>query len=57
MLTGFAAGIYVGTFYDCKPTIILVEQMIKDKFPRERRENASDKKKAKKDDKPPGTWF
>ena len=54
LLTGFAAGIYVGTYYDCKPTIILVRQMIKDKFPEERKFG-----KDKKDDNknPPKTWF
>ena len=58
MLTGFAAGIYVGTYYDCKPTILLVRQMVKDKFPRERLENASKKEKKKKDDNyPPNSWF
>ncbi len=52
LVTGFAAGIYVGTYYDCKPTIILVRQMIKDKFPEERKEN-----KGGKPPKPPKTWF
>lgn len=59
LVTGFAAGIYVGTYYDCKPTILLVEQMVKDKFPKERLENALEKaqEKKKNDDKPPRTWF
>ena len=58
VLTGFAAGIYVGTYYDCKPTILLVHQMVKDKFPKERIENASKKEKKKKDDNhPPNSWF
>lgn len=55
LVTGFAAGIYVGTYYDCKPTIILVRQMIKDKFPEERKFGKKDKKDDNK--KPPKTWF
>ena len=54
LLTGFAAGIYVGTYYDCKPTILLVRQMVKDKFPEERKFG---KKKKDDDGKPPKTWF
>ena len=54
ILTGFAAGIYVGTYYDCKPTILLVHQMVKDKFPKERLEK---KTKKKEEGKPPNTWF
>ena len=59
LLTGFAAGVYVGTYYDCKPTIILVEKMLKEKFPKERLEGASknDSKKEKKDNYPPNSWF
>tara|TARA_B100001559_G_C16444828_1_gene596232 strand:- start:259 stop:438 length:180 start_codon:yes stop_codon:yes gene_type:complete len=56
ILTGFAAGVYVGTYYDCKPTILLVQQMVKDKFPKERLDSAS-KKDKKKDDPPPKSWF
>jgi len=56
ILTGFAAGVYVGTYYDCKPTILLVQQMVKDKFPKERLDSAS-KKDEKKDDPPPKSWF
>jgi hypothetical protein len=63
VLTGFAAGIYVGTYYDCKPTLILVKNMIKDKFPEERREKertkeeTTKKKEDEKPPKPPKTWF
>ncbi len=57
IITGFAVGIYVGTYYDCKPTMLLVQQIIKDKFPRERLDNALEKKKEKKNYKPPNTWF
>lgn len=56
ILTGFAAGVYVGTYYDCKPTILLVQQMVKDKIPKERLDSAS-KKDKKKDDSPPNSWF
>ena len=57
LLTGFAAGVYVGTYYDCKPTILLVQQMVKDKFPKERFDDALKKEKEKKNEKPPKTWF
>ena len=56
ILTGFAAGVYVGTYYDCKPTILLVKQMVKDKIPKERLDSVS-KKDKKKDDPPPNSWF
>ena len=56
ILTGFAAGVYVGTYYDCKPTILLVKQMVKDKIPKERLDSVS-KKDKKKDDPPPKSWF
>ena len=55
LVTGFAAGIYVGTYYDYKPTIILVRQMIKDKFPEERKDNKN--VKPPKPPTPPKTWF
>ena len=59
IISGFAAGIYVGTYYDCKPTLRLVQQIVKDKFPKERLENALEKETNKKKDnkKPPNTWF
>tara|TARA_B110000008_G_scaffold279648_2_gene327710 strand:+ start:2576 stop:2752 length:177 start_codon:yes stop_codon:yes gene_type:complete len=55
IVTGFAAGIYVGTYYDCKPTILLVRQMIKDKFPEERKDNKNGK--PPKPPIPPKSWF
>jgi len=36
VMLGFAAGIYVGTFYECKPTILMVKELVKDKFPEEK---------------------
>ena len=33
MMVGFAAGIYVGTYYNCKPTIVMIREMVKDKIP------------------------
>ena len=32
-LLGFASGIYVGTYYDCKPTLINIEKNIRDYMP------------------------
>ena len=31
MMVGFAAGVYVGTYYNCKPTIVMIREMVKDK--------------------------
>jgi hypothetical protein len=33
MMVGFAAGVYVGTYYNCKPTIVMIREMVKDKIP------------------------
>ena len=35
LLTGFAAGIYVGTYYDCKPTIAFISNVIKTSIPKD----------------------
>ena len=32
-ILGFAAGVYVGTMYECKPMLDRVTEMIKDNFP------------------------
>lgn len=32
-MVGFAAGVYVGTYYNCKPTIVMIREMVKDKIP------------------------
>ena len=37
MMLGFAAGVYVGTYYDCKPTIKIIHTMVKDKIPKEKK--------------------
>ena len=42
-ILGFCSGIYVGTYYDCKPSITKIEYFIEKYIP---------KKKAKKK-----TWF
>jgi len=46
-LCGFGAGVYVGTIYDCKPTMAFVKNCIKNFVP----EDAIPKKKADDDDK------
>ena len=33
MMVGFAAGVYVGTYYNCKPTIIMIQEMVKERLP------------------------
>lgn len=35
-MLGFAAGIYVGTFYECKPTIKMIKSLVIDKMPEEK---------------------
>jgi len=39
ILVGFSAGIYVGTYYDCKPMIYRASECIKNWKPEERPEN------------------
>jgi len=34
-LCGFGAGVYVGTVYDCKPSLIFVRKCIKNFIPEE----------------------
>jgi hypothetical protein len=53
-LCGFGAGIYVGTYFECKPTIEKVIFMVKTSLPEKKEEEKIDKKK----DKPPSSsWF
>ncbi len=37
VMVGFAAGVYVGTYYNCKPTIVMIREMVKDKMPEEKK--------------------
>jgi len=39
---GFVAGVYVGTKYDCKPTIDYLSKMIEDNMPKEKGQNKND---------------
>jgi len=34
-LMGFSAGIYVGTVYDCKPTVEFISKCIKNNIPQD----------------------
>ena len=34
VIVGFIAGVYVGTWYDCKPTLERITSMIRDNFPK-----------------------
>ena len=36
---GFVAGVYVGTKYDCKPTMDYLSKMIEDNMPKEKGQN------------------
>jgi len=36
VLLGFSAGVYVGTYYNCKPYIKQIHFLIKDKLPEEK---------------------
>jgi ABC-type phosphate transport system permease subunit len=36
VMIGFAAGVYVGTYYECKPAIKMIKAMVEDKFPEEK---------------------
>lgn len=38
-LVGFASGVYVGTYYNCKPLIIELEKKIKDIIPDKKNKN------------------
>ena len=35
LLLGFGAGVYVGTNYDCKPTVTYISSCIKKNIPKE----------------------
>lgn len=35
ILLGFGTGIYVGTIYDCKPTVMFIKDCIKNNIPDE----------------------
>jgi hypothetical protein len=45
-LCGFGAGIYAGTFYNCKPCLKTISTFIKENMPeKDTKENNSEKKK------------
>jgi|TARA_B110000967_G_C18333921_1_gene293375 hypothetical protein len=35
LILGFGAGVYVGTSYDCKPTVSFISDCIKNNVPKE----------------------
>ena len=35
-LFSFSAGIYVGTYFDCKPTIDKISEFVKENMPKEK---------------------
>jgi hypothetical protein len=38
-LAGFASGVYVGTYYNCKPIICEIEKKVRDYMPNEKNKN------------------
>ncbi len=36
-LLGFSSGIYVGTYYECKPILNNIKEIIKDYFPEKKK--------------------
>lgn len=32
-IAGFGIGVYIGTYYECKPVIIRIKKFVKDNFP------------------------
>ena len=37
-ISGFGLGIYVGSYYDCKPVINTLSVIVKENFPKERKD-------------------
>ncbi len=35
-LLGFSSGIYIGTYYECKPIVKKIKKIIQDNFPEEK---------------------
>lgn len=35
-LTGFIAGVYIGTYYNCEPKIVMIKKIIKENIPNEK---------------------
>jgi hypothetical protein len=44
-LMGFGAGVYVGTSYDCKPTVSFITNFIKNNVPKDALPKKKDDKK------------
>ena len=38
-LAGFASGVYVGTYYNCKPIILEIEKKVREYMPDEKNKN------------------
>jgi len=43
-LTGFGIGVYVGTFYDCRPAIRAVRVILKENMPEEKKQEQPEEK-------------
>lgn len=42
VIVGFGIGVYVGTYYDCKPSIKYIRKLVKDNCPNPRPSDGSD---------------
>lgn len=47
LLLGFGSGVYVGTYYDCKPTLNLIKSCIKNIIPKDAIPKEKDEKNEK----------
>ena len=53
-ICGFGAGVYIGTYFECKPTIEQIVSFAKTKIP-EKKDISDDAKKKKKKDS--SSWW
>lgn len=57
-LTGFSLGVYVGTFYDCRPAIKAVQIILRENMPKEKnKEKNKEKPIIKKEDEKQPSLF
>ena len=52
---GFGAGVYIGTYFECKPTIEQIVSFAKTKIP-EKKDETKDATKKKKDESSSSWW-
>lgn len=54
-LCGFGAGVYIGTYFECKPTIEQIVSFAKTKIPEKKDESEDAKEKKKKNNS--SSWW